>query len=133
MKKLTAFVMAIALILGLAACGTTEAGGNDTQSSEPVSSSGPDEAVYEPGSPESIIPTVITDPELTYQEDTASLTGNNGAEIGTEETARQSVEDGVEFSSPETDSNLCRLPSGSIPKAWKAAPIRRYTSLSALR
>ena len=85
MKKLVMFGILIALILGLAACGTTH--GND-----------PDEVAYEPGSPESIIPTVINDPELTYQEDTASLTGNNGADIGTEEIARQSAEDGMDFS-----------------------------------
>lgn len=90
MKKLVLFLMMAALILSLAACGTT---GDDTQEKD-----------NSPATTESIISAVVNGPVLVYQENTDSLKENNGANIGTEEVARQSVEDGVEFAANEGEN-----------------------------
>ena len=99
------------MIFSLAACGAAETNEAPvSQGTEPVADSGAEEAVNELGSPESIIPTVICDPVLTYQEDTASLTGNNGASIGTEEgCSRHSEAGGVVFEAGEGENPFMPL------------------------
>jgi len=79
MKKLILFVTVTALLFSFVACGTTETNGDPvSQGAEPVADNGDEYGVNDPGSPESIIPTVLHDPVLTYQENTDSLTENNG-------------------------------------------------------